>query len=97
MAELLDTMSSSELTEWIAYSEKEPFGGLVDDLRAGLAPAMTVNANLGKDGKPMQPLDFFPWRSPHLFVKPETKPETPEELAARIKREVFGVSSNEVQ
>lgn len=94
MAELLDTMSSSELTEWIAYSEREPFGSLVDDFRAGLAPAMTVNANLGK---PMHPLDFFPWRSPHLFVKPEVKPETPEELAARIKREVFGVSFDEVQ
>lgn len=89
-------MSSSELTEWLAFAELEPFGGAVDDLRAGLAPSMTLNTNLGNEGEPVGPLHFYPWHNPELrkAAEPVREP-TPEELAARIKVEVFGIQPDE--
>lgn len=33
VSELLDRVSSRELTEWMVYAELEPFGPLVDDDR----------------------------------------------------------------
>lgn len=97
MAELLDGITSSELTEWAAYAEMEPFGALVDDLRAGLAPAAAINANRAPDARVMGPLDFYPWRSPELFAKATPpKPPTPEELAREIKLRIFGVNPDEV-
>lgn len=89
VGELLERIGSAELTEWRAFSELEPFGTQVDDLRAGLGPAMTANVNRGEDSKIVGPLDFFPWHNPPPPAEPE--PSTPEELAAAIKSRIFGV------
>ena len=49
------------MTEWQAFAKLEPFGGLAEDVRAGIAPAAIVNANM-VDGTPVMPLDFIPWQ-----------------------------------
>lgn len=59
---MLRSMSSQELTEWLAFSRIEPFGGEIDDYRAGLYPSLKVNAY--RDGKPpLSPTDLFPWNA----------------------------------
>jgi len=68
----------------MAYATLEPFGSMVDDLRAGLAPAMTHNVNRGEEGRAIGPFDFYPWHEPAAAPV-----ETPEELAARIRRELI--------
>lgn len=60
MRELLATVDSAELTEWMAFAELEPFGGPADDYRAGLPAAAVVNVHRD-GGQPVQPLDFIPW------------------------------------
>ena len=83
VSRLLAELSSSELTEWHAFANMEPFGGAVDDLRAGLGPALTVNMNRAKDVDPIGPMAFYPW---HDATKaPEPEPQTPEELAAALR------------
>ena len=52
-------MSSRELTEWIAFSMLEPFGGDADYLGHAITAATIANANRGK-GKPAKPADFLP-------------------------------------
>ena len=84
VSRLLAELSSSELTEWHAFANMEPFGGAVDDLRAGLGPALTVNMNRAKDSEPIGPMTFFPWHNPEAPA-PKPEPKTPEELAAALR------------
>lgn len=58
---LLETIDSSELTEWIAYSGIEPFGPPADDYRAGVMPALHANSHRGDSSRAFKPTDFFPW------------------------------------
>lgn len=44
VAELLDRISSAELTEWIAYSTLEPFGAEADYLGHAITSATVANA-----------------------------------------------------
>lgn len=93
VAELLERCSASELLHWEEFAKMEPFGGVVDDLRAGLAPAATINANRDPEkGKPIGPLDFYPWHDKAEKVK---APETPEERAAAIRALLEGKSKGE--
>ena len=57
VGELLDGITSSEFTEWLAFAQLEPFGGMIEDMRAGLYPAMKASS----EEKVIGPLDFFPW------------------------------------
>lgn len=90
VAELLERMTASELTEWAAFAQLEPFGGAVDDMRAGLAASSIINVNLPEKAERIAPLDFYPW---HAKKAAEVEPpvESPEVLAMRIKAEIFGV------
>ncbi|MDQ5942490.1 MAG: hypothetical protein QG572_1305 [Pseudomonadota bacterium] len=89
VGELLEKVGSAELSEWMAFSGIEPFGAEVDDLRAGLMPAMTVNMHRAEGAETVTPFEFFPW---HEAPKPAPPAElSPEELAERIRREVFKV------
>jgi hypothetical protein len=58
---MLSEVTASELTEWQAYSEVEPWGPVVDDLRAGMGAAATLNMNRSRDADPIGPLELFPW------------------------------------
>lgn len=75
------------MTEWLAFARIEPFGGPVDDLRAGLAPAVTANVNRSRESPAILPTDFFPWAEKP--APPEPEPEPPEIIAARIRKEIF--------
>jgi hypothetical protein len=72
----------------MAFAELEPFGGTIEDLRAGLGPAMTANVNRGPNGQTFAPLDFFPW---HRAATAQPEPEDEAELTEqqRIARRIL--------
>lgn len=55
---MLKSMSSSELTEWIAFYQIEPFGVQVDDNRSAIVAATIANQHRGKNKRPI-PADRF--------------------------------------
>lgn len=91
VAELLERAGSYELTEWGEFAKLEPFGGAVDDMRAGLPAAATYNVNLPEKAERITPLAFFPWHEQTRQEQATSTVESPEVLAARIKSEIFGV------
>jgi hypothetical protein len=67
----------------MAFAQMEPFGGTVDDLRAGLGPALTANMHRDQRSAPVSALDFFPW---HKGVAPLPPKElTPEEVSEQLR------------
>ena len=69
----------------MAFAQLEPFGGAVDDLRAGLGPAVNVNMNRAEGTAPVSAMAFYPWHDAQQ-TKPEPKPETPDEIAQKWRR-----------
>lgn len=59
--EMLDRISSAELSEWMDYNEINPFTPDRNDYM--IAQLLSQNANLhrGKSQKLFNPLDFMPW------------------------------------
>lgn len=82
--EMLDRMSSHELSEWMAYANIEPFGEDRADLRAGTISSVIANTNRDpkKKADPYEPIDFMPFAE-----KPEP---TPDQLAGKIARMLGG-------
>lgn len=76
-------MSSSEFVEWMAMSQVEPFGGPIDDYRAGLPAAAVYNVNRSSADSPtVNPLDLYGWTE-----EPEpSPPDTPEQTAEKLRR-----------
>ena len=89
MAQLLEEVGSAELVEWAAFARLEPFGAEIEDFRSGLMPALTINMNRKEGSEPVAPMDLYAWHKP--AEKPTPEPETPDQLAARIRREIFKV------
>lgn len=58
--ELLDTMTSAELAEWLAFATIEPFGGPTEDIRLGTLCSATTAPWGGK----MKPDEWFQWCPP---------------------------------
>jgi hypothetical protein len=59
--EMLDRMSSRELTEWMVYEEENgPLGPGRSDQLAALVAAVIANANRSKRGRTFKPADFMP-------------------------------------
>lgn len=88
---LLEQMTSSEFESWMAYSEVEPFGGAINDLRHGQQMALACNIN--RDTK-SHPAPFT--ASEFMVAGPEKEkhppePETAEQIGQRIKSELFGM------
>lgn len=61
MRQLLSEISSSELTEWMAFDAIEPFGDPRDDLRAGIVASAVVNHSMSPPKQPTKPVDFMPF------------------------------------
>jgi len=61
VAELLNRISSHELTEWMAFYSIEPFGDQRDDLRTGIITSTIANVNRSSKQKPFTPVDFMPY------------------------------------
>lgn len=56
---MLRRMSSAELTEWLAFSTLEPFGGDAEYFGAAIVSSTVYNVQRGKR-KAMKPGDFVP-------------------------------------
>ncbi len=83
-ARLVREMSREELTEWIAFSQLEPFGAEFDEYRSALIASVIaeVNRNRKKRGKAFAPKEFMQkWGRPE-----EGKASTPESMLAFIKQ-----------
>ena len=76
--ELLQRMSSSELSEWRAYYEIEPFGEERADLRAGTIASPLVNMWKGKKGARTKPSDW-------IMKFGALLPQDPEEMKMLLK------------
>jgi len=75
VGELKERLSSSELTEWMAYFSLEPFGYELDNYRTGVIAATIANTTPGIK-KTYKPSDFFPQ---------EMKTDTPDVMEEKVK------------
>lgn len=67
--QLLASLDSAELTEWMAFDRMEPIGEFRADLRAGIIASTVANYG-GRDiREARKPSDFMP-----LLERPEEKP-----------------------
>lgn len=86
---LLDELSSSQLAEWIAFYQLEPWGEERADLRAGIVASTIANVNRSpKRKKPYAPEDFMP-----RFEDEEDPEETAARLMAQMKAALGGAST----
>jgi len=67
---LLTKLTNRQFSEWIAFSQVEPFGEERADLRSAIIACITANAFRGKDQKPFEVSDFMP-----KFDPPEQQTE----------------------
>lgn len=64
VGQMLASMSSRELSEWVAFYRVEPFGEERADLRSALQTATVANMKRGKGKRPFKLSDFllkFDW------------------------------------
>ena len=82
-AELVQRMSREELTEWIAFSQLEPFGAEIEEYHAALIASVIaeVNRNRKKRGKPFAPREFM-----QKWGEPEGKATSPEAMLDFVKQ-----------
>ena len=60
VGELLSRISSHELSEWMAYAQIEPFGGITDYLGSAIVATTIANVNRGKGRRAYELKDFIP-------------------------------------
>jgi len=60
VSELLGRISSRELTEWMAFSQLEPFGSEAGFLGHAVTASTVANVNRAKGQKEFTPTDFMP-------------------------------------
>lgn len=61
MGELLSRVTSTELTEWIAYEQVAgQLGPARADIQAAIVAATVANSSRGKKGRRFAPRDFIP-------------------------------------
>ncbi len=88
-ARLVREMSREELTEWIAFSQLEPFGTEFDEYRSALIASVIaeVNRNRKKRGKPYSPREFMQkWGEPDAgkAASPEAMFDLVKQFTARL-------------
>jgi len=74
--ELLKTMSSVELTKWMALYSIEPFGDHRADMRMGITTALIANIKRNETVKPdpFLPSDFMPFmKKPEIDLNTKIK------------------------
>lgn len=77
--ELLATVSSEELTMWMAFDRSEPIGDWRQDLGFGVIASTIANVNRTKNHPAFAPIDFMP-----LSPKPE-KPKLGQQIRSFLK------------
>lgn len=76
---MLDELTSSEVADWYAFAEIEPWGTGVDDFRTGTLAAVIANVNRNPERAPYSPGDFMPTWDP---VERAARAEAAEEANA---------------
>jgi hypothetical protein len=85
--QLLQSLDSQELTEWIAFDRIEAIGEAREDLRAGIVASTIANFGYRQLQKPAMPSDFMPY-----LEREEAKPvllDDPDQQSALILKMVF--------
>ena len=77
--ELLHSISSTELAEWIAYYSVCPFGEERADFRQAITSMLLANQWRGKGAKPAKLEQFLPFQN-----KPQRK-QTPEQMRQSLE------------
>lgn len=60
VAELLERISSEELSEWMEFYRLEPFGTEAEMLGHAITSSVVANANRGRGDREYKPADFMP-------------------------------------
>lgn len=58
---MLTRMTSSEISEYLAYDRISPFGEERADLRAGIVASTVANHSMSPPKRPTKPTDFMPF------------------------------------
>ena len=93
MRQLLETIDSAELTEWLAYDQIEPFGPQREDLRTGLVCSTVANFSMSPPKKPHKPSDYMLFADSRGASK--SKPvllADPRAQSDLIRQAIFGIS-----
>lgn len=93
--ELLDSIDSYELTEWMAFERLEPFSDLQADFRAGAICASIVNLHV-PEGRPARlASDFMPTLAElKKQASPPVQPMDPQEHSDLLDAVLFGKPPN---
>ena len=67
----MQTISSEELTEWIAYHAISPIDDARGDLQAGIVASLIANVNRSEKTAAFKPMDFMPY-----IDRPEVKEQS---------------------
>lgn len=78
------TLSSSELSEWMAYSTLEPFGQRRSDDGFRVVASLIFNSNRGKDQRPLEPSDFLRVWEPPQPPDPEAEAAALDDFLGRL-------------
>lgn len=81
---LLQSMTSAEFAEWMAYDSIDPIGDDRGDLQAGVIASTVASVHRKEGSKPFVPRDFMPladaWKAPEKVAR-----ERSAELLAKVK------------
>src|SRR5262249_57721221 len=92
---MLSELTASQIAEWEAFSELEPFGSLRDDLRAGMVGAVITN-NIpfrGRGARAVRPADLFP----SLRPSPTGRGQTPAHIHAPLAHLTHAIGGRAVR
>jgi hypothetical protein len=78
-------VSSEEFSEWFAFAMLEPFGGQMEDMRAGMVAATIANCHSTK--RRFHPSDFF---SSLTAPRQEQSEADIRAVLDRVKRDING-------
>jgi len=90
VAELLDRISSRELTEWIVFSQLEPFGSEAGYVGHAIVAKTVADANRAKGQKAFEVDDFMPKFGPR-------KEKTVEEMLQFAQMMTIGLGGKDLR
>lgn len=85
--QLLASMDSAELSEWMAFDSIQPIGERGAYMRAGLIASVVANTSMSPPKRRLTPLDFMPGRE----ADGPTLLDDPQAQSALIQERIFGV------
>lgn len=77
--QMLKTVRSDELAEWMAFYSLDPFGDQRADYRMGIVAAVQANSWRGQGQRALSPEDFLPFKPPQ---RQSNKRQSPSDMRA---------------